>query len=148
MNVVKRLSLLFVCLYLVACDKNDDSSAATPFIKSDRQNCDDQQVKGEYLVYWKNGQISVESAPSEGEFIENFIASHRDEILKAEPHYQIRLETQLNPQNSSSLYGGEINWGIDQVEAQQLWNKSLAQDTGASRYEDFHCAFCGLGLAR
>lgn len=118
MDVLK--SLVFVCLMLllVQCDNNRDEGGSQ-FIKSGSPQCDDLKVSGEYLVRWKNGNVTVEKYPDDKSFVKDFVKKHSDEIISSEPHYKIYL--QPSAKISQRNWGGEVNWGVKKIEATSVW---------------------------
>ncbi len=121
MDVLKKLlPVLLLASSIVSCDKQEASPAGSQFIKSGNEGCDQQQIPGEYLVYWQSGKVSVERATDENVFLSQFINDHKDEILKAEPHYRIQIEEKILERG----WGGEINWGAYSSEADWAWGKS------------------------
>jgi subtilisin family serine protease len=114
-------SWLFSIILLVGCDQQQSSPAGSQFIKSGKEECEQSHIPGEYLVIWRSGKVTVESAPDEADFAKNFLDVHRDEIIKAEPHYQVQVEPMVFEQG----WGGGLNWGVYSVQADWAWGKAL-----------------------
>ncbi len=123
MDVVKTLRVFLLLFFVVACDNRDNnpSTDESTFIKAEREECDGASLNGEYLVHWKNGDVTIERAENDEAFINNFIASHRDEILTSEPHYTIRVEQSVVTESSG--WSGYPNWGVDLIGAAQVWGE-------------------------
>jgi len=121
MDVLKKLlPALLLVSGVASCDKQESTPAGSQFIKSGNENCDQQQIPGEYLVYWQNGKVTVEKATDEESFLNQYLSDHQDEIIKAEPHYRVQMEEKILERG----WGGEINWGAYSVEADWAWGKS------------------------
>jgi subtilisin family serine protease len=118
---VKKIMWLFCLPFFVAnCNKEAPQTTET-FQKAETDECQEAQIQGEYLVHWKNGQVSIESFPDDESFIEDFIENHRDEILTSEPHYRIEIEQRVAHQ--SSVIDEYENWGVDFIGARKVWDK-------------------------
>lgn len=123
MDVGKKLVSFFLALvFLAACDPKNNASGGSRFIKSANPGCESQRIPGEYLVMWQDGRITVEHYNSESEFIENFMEQNGEQVLTAEPHYRVELIESVGVQTRD--WGGEMNWGVETVEAESVWNKS------------------------
>lgn len=121
MDVLRKLlPVLLLASGVANCDKQEATPAGSQFIKSGNEGCDQQQIPGEYLVYWQSGKVTVEAATDEDAFLNQFMSDHKDEILKAEPHYRIQAEEKIVGRG----WGGEINWGVYSTEADWAWGKS------------------------
>ena len=70
---VKKLIVLVSCAFIfVNCDKRS-GSGSNQFTKTTNPTCEDQSLKGEYLVRWKDGHISVENYADDETFIKEFV---------------------------------------------------------------------------
>lgn len=124
MDVTVKLLMLLSSLLLIQCNSKQEAAPSSKFVKSGSLGCDEQAISGEYLVVWKNGQVSVEHFSSDKEFVENFLAENADQILTSEPHYRLFLNSpnELIPYG----WGGGVNWGVEAVEAPSVWDKKGA----------------------
>jgi subtilisin family serine protease len=120
MDVGKSVFFALLCLLLVNCDDRPPAETSSQFKKTTNPGCEGQSIQGEYLVHWKNGAVTVEHASDDHQFQDEFLKKHQDEILLAEPHYQIRVST---PQDfhQKAGWGNYVNWGIDAIGAEGLW---------------------------
>ena len=128
MDVLKRYSCAFFLVLVVGCDNQSKSDQNPQFVKSQVDECVDQELKGEYLVRWKNGDITVEKSMNENMFIEEFLETHKNEIEVSEPHYQVRLG-ELETNTATQGWGGYINWGAEATGADQLFGRLNIQET-------------------
>lgn len=122
MDVVRALLVLSISILALACDRREPASAGTQFIKSGTTDCEQNIIAQEYLVHWRNGEVSVIKAKNEDDFKQNYLRLASDEIVYAEPHYRVHLMPVLQPQSPD--WGGEMNWGVKSIKASDLWNKS------------------------
>lgn len=122
---VKKIVLLFGLLVLFTnCDNNKSSGSRDNFIKTDTPTCADNVYRGEYLVHWQNGDITVEKSENDETFRNEFLEKHKDEILLSEPHYRVQIEKSVRL--NQSAWGGYPNWGMDVIGASELWLQSSA----------------------
>ncbi len=124
MDVKKTFFLSCLSLFLINCDRGSTTSGSSNFNKAGSAECENQSKKGEYLVHWKNGDITVEHFDDDEAFLESFVEVHKDEIVASEPHYRIQVEDQTVTQSSG--WGGYTNWGVDVIRAQQVWDRATA----------------------
>ena len=122
MDVSKKVFLLALSLVLISCDDGPQAEGPSPFIKTSVPGCEGQRRKGEYLVFWKNGKVSVEKYVNDKSFVEDFVEKHKDEVITSEPHYQIQVEA--SSKISQRDWGGYLNWGVDVIGAADLWSKA------------------------
>ncbi len=125
MDVIKPLILVSLSLFLINCDQRSATNPKSSFTKTGTPGCDNQSIKGEYLVHWKNGDITVEHAEDDETFVEGFIEAHKDEIITSEPHYRIQVEDQR--QVNQRGWGGYPNWGVDIIGAQEVWDRASSK---------------------
>lgn len=119
MDVLLRFSVIFLSPFLIQCSNNKVAAPSSQFIKSGNPDCGSREVKGQYLVHWKNGDITVEDYEDDETFIKDFIEKNSDLIKVAEPHYRIQLDHQEKLVQRG--WGGHINWGVESIEAEILW---------------------------
>lgn len=121
MDVKKHLLLGALALIIANCNQNHSpSSESLPkFSKASSSECSRNSLQGEYLVYWKNGEITVERSESDESFINDFVENHKDEILTSEPHYKLMFDDSVKLVERS--WGGYPNWGVDSIGAENLW---------------------------
>ncbi len=126
MDVVKTLLLSLFLLAVVACGSDENTSSQDQFKKSQKPSCQNREIKGEYLVHWKSGQISIVNSENEKKFVDGYLKNHKEEIVAAEPHYRIQISPQELIQQRD--WGGGVNWGTEAIEAQNLWDKGLSNE--------------------
>ena len=121
MGVIKYFFAGFVVTTLISCGpdrKNDDSVK-----RSELPGCQEEEIHGEYLVKWKNGKISIESAKNEDNFVQEFAKPRADEIEIIEPNYEVTIsygEFNLSSKRQESL----VNWGPKTVGVQSVWQNN------------------------
>lgn len=114
---------LFTLFLLVACGEAEQAGSLT---KSTAFECIGQEVKGQYLVEWRDGNISVEYAESDEKFISSFLEKNKTEIEFAEPDYRIQHhDIGVLPADSSDA---EPNWGVYNIKADTVWNSNIQGD--------------------
>ncbi|MCB0377653.1 MAG: S8 family serine peptidase [Bdellovibrionales bacterium] len=121
MDVRKLLGLVFVLIITANCQGNK-RVGSDQFKRSSQPQCDDQARPGEYLVQWKNGDVTIENFSDDESFIEEFLEQNKEAIEFAEPHYKILVShgVEVAPLG----YGGQINWGVDAIQAASGWGKT------------------------
>lgn len=122
MDVV-RILVLASLLVLAACDSRKEASGTGQFIKAEKKLCGSQHIQGEYLVHWVSGEVSVVHSDSEESFVEDFLEENKEQILKAEPHYQLFSVTPTE-ELSQRDWGGWTNWGVEAIEVEELWGRA------------------------
>ena len=83
--------------------------------------CQADTYKGQYLVQWNSGEVTLEEYENDEAFQENFIKTHEGEVSLAEPHY--RLQGKQSHFGARERIGGYPNWGVDIIGAPLLWPK-------------------------
>ncbi len=126
MEVVRSFCALALVILLVGCGSKSSSSNQEQFKKSEKPSCQNLEIKGEYLVHWNDGEVTVVSANNESEFVEEYLEGHKNEIISSEPHYRIQLSASELVQQRD--WGGGVNWGVESIQADMVWNKNLPQE--------------------
>ena len=107
---------------MVNCSKNESSGGSDVFKRTDTVSCEGKAIEGEYLVRWKDGSISVEHFDNDKKFIKDFLEKNKSKIVSSEPHYKILVSHgEVVHQRD---WGGEVNWGVEAIEASSAWNKN------------------------
>ncbi|MDZ4662549.1 MAG: S8 family peptidase [Pseudomonadota bacterium] len=108
MDVKQWLFGVSLVFYLVGCGPTE-SRTRFEFHESSAQ-CQSQVVKNQYLVQKYTGEISVERS------LEGLTG-----VLQAEPNYRITIDNNVLP---SAVTENGL-WGIENVEAESLWNQNI-----------------------
>ena len=120
MDVKKAVSFIFFPL-LINC--TPEAPPPSTFQKSSLPRCDEQVIQGEYIVNWKDGRTTIETAENDKKFFKNFLEKNEQDISFAEPHYEVTpLEGSFVQQRD---WGGALNWGADKVHAADAWDSSF-----------------------
>ncbi len=119
MEVLKKATLFTFLVILSACAKNEQ---VENFTKSTSTACEDSEVKGQYIVNWKDGSRTVEHAVSEKEFIAGFLEKNKDHVSFAEPDYMIRPR---NIDITPAATPPAANWGATRIHAEDAWTKNI-----------------------
>ncbi len=69
MDVKKLVCLLACSTFLIHCGQRSNGGDPA-FKKSGQEICQDSVLQGEYLVHWKNGEVTVEHSDSDEAFID------------------------------------------------------------------------------
>src|SRR5690606_22476936 len=78
---------------------------------------------GKYIVNWKDGQQSFETADSDEAFTKDFLSKHKADILFAEPTYEIR--TQVVEAKEVNASSADANWGVTRIRADVAWAQNI-----------------------
>ena len=73
------------------------------------------------MVQWSNGDWTVEHYESDEKFFSEFVKTHGEELISAEPHYKVPLDKgRLSHRNPN------MNWGIEKVGTPLKGSENLA----------------------
>lgn len=119
---VASSKFFILMLLLTACSQPKSTST---FQKS--QGCESAEIHGRYVVLWKNGAATIESADDEDSFKQNFIAKNSGLIEKASPDYVLKSqEYKISDSNfSSQALTGSSFWGPYAIQADQVWGQGI-----------------------
>lgn len=121
---VKKIFLL--SLLLSACNSGGNSTPVKTFDKKNTLECTNSEIAGNYLVQWKDGSVSTEKAFDENDFKNNFLENNKSDIYTSEPLYKVRAPViSPTPISEPSEWGGDLNWGVYDMQADKLWAENL-----------------------
>lgn len=124
MDVVKLFALVLFCSLLTACpsmgSKSNDNNKATSV-------CVNEAISNEKIVRWKNGKISRLVLKDVNGAAERYREKYSDQIESMEDNYRISRPV-VNPLALSTFRVASINWGADEINAPELWNKNVYGD--------------------
>tara|TARA_B100000749_G_scaffold122825_1_gene93938 strand:- start:190631 stop:191953 length:1323 start_codon:yes stop_codon:yes gene_type:complete len=121
-----RVILITSLLLLAACDKDAGDSV---FQKS--ASCEEQEIKGEYLVEWIDGTVTVVKHDSEAELFKETIEPHREKIRVVNPNLRMIVQP-YETMNSSNTQVNNLNgntgptfrnWGRQAINAAYAWEQ-------------------------
>jgi subtilisin family serine protease len=117
-----RTVVLCFVLLLTACGPKIDGTESSEQTKAN--SCDDQALSNEKLIRWKDGRITkhVLSSLKKAQF-DRFLEKNKSKIDFVENDF--RISKPLPTDISLFSWGGYLNWGIDSIEAQKLWNQNV-----------------------
>lgn len=122
MEVFQRaIFLLLFSILFSSCASNDQGGSFTTNTSS---VCTNAQVKGQYIVNWKDGSQSVVHAMTDKEFIDGFLKDNKDDVLFAEPDYRIYTQDVQND-DVHSFSDPEPNWGVYRIHADAVWTSNF-----------------------
>ncbi|MCB9072600.1 MAG: S8 family serine peptidase [Bdellovibrionaceae bacterium] len=123
MDVVRKISLLvFTVSILNACGSTGSSGAKDTNSKNSGEDCPATAIKNEQLIKWKTGKISrlvFKNDSSQKKYFKKY--AHLIEF--SENNYRI---PRPKPMSLNLLgYGGDLNWGMKEINAEPVWNKKV-----------------------
>lgn len=124
MDVILRLFLAITISALTfACSER--SSNSEPLNKASDNDCSNLSVKNENILRWKNGKLSrVKFRDSAAR--KKYLEKYKSTIAAVEDNFRIQRP---KPMGFTLLgYGGDLNWGMKDINAEPLWNKSILGD--------------------
>lgn len=89
--------------------------------------CGQGAEENRFIVHWEDGRYTVESANSAEDFRKNFVSENLALIKHVDYDYRIHLSNQdfLSAMDDSSVEASSVNWGIQNIGAQTLWNQGV-----------------------
>ena len=128
MDVRILMAAIAVSFTFIGCDNNERPTGQASFNKPDVDSeCEDQRIDGQYLVKWKNGTYTVETSKDDSAFVRDFFSKKKSQLISAEPHFHISVASPNDLKTTG--FGGEDNWGIDNISAQAVWAVSYTHLT-------------------
>ena len=86
----KKSFLVFSTFWILTCGEKI-TTKKNRFFKAESK-CQSYLIQKEYLVSWKNGNITVEKSSTDETFHQNFLKQYDSEIVSSEPHYRLYEE--------------------------------------------------------
>ena len=124
MDVVHKLFLaLILVLSLSACNTGG-KGVQNQFSTSDKVTCSSTEIKDRFIVKWKSGKISYESAKDRDHFQNGFMAENSDKIDFAEHDHLIQLDTRESTESTVATVSQlPTSWGQQMVSAPAAWSE-------------------------
>lgn len=120
---MKPVLLLFCALFILSSCGNKKSIATIlrdkPFGDGSQNYCAESK-SNTYVARWESGRISVVSADSRDDLIENFIKKNMDSLSLVEPNYTIKIKP-VDSSRTSSVR----NWHHIAVNSLYAWDRDL-----------------------
>lgn len=126
-RIVIASALLSTALGFTGCGSVTTGSASSKVEKTTDQ-CAPTAVVNKYVVRWKSGAVTTETAETREQLIKEVIEPNNSQIEYAENDQIIRLR---NPAKPSEMQAEAIgfpppgNWGNDRVGAADVWAKGI-----------------------
>jgi subtilisin family serine protease len=120
----KFLIACAIALLTVNCG-NSGSSGSSGANKINELDCPSAAIKNENLVRWKTGKISRLVFKNDSSR-KKYLKKYANKISAVENNFRIQRP---QPMGFSLLgSGGDLNWGMKQVNAEALWNRNILGD--------------------
>ncbi len=119
---VKLTLLISICLFLSACGSKSSQGEDTTNKAVDI--CLDQKLFQQRLIRWKNGKVTKHDLKKIGETrFQEFLNRNQQDIEFIEDNFKI---PKPQPAPISLLgWGGYLNWGVDAISAETLWQQNI-----------------------
>lgn len=111
---LKKSFLFFSIFWILACGEKI-TTKKNHFFKAESE-CQSYLIQKEYLISWKNGDITVEKFTTDEDFFLDFLKHHDSEIISSEPHY--RLYEEFNSPTN-------FHWGIKDLHQFQVHHRNI-----------------------
>ncbi len=123
MDVVRKIFLSSILLSaFTACNAHDTTTGNGQFSSSDKAACTSTEIKSRFIVKWKSGKITNESAEDRDHFLNGFMTQNSDQIEFAEHDHMIHIDTRESSQATiAALSQLPITWGQNMVQAPAAW---------------------------
>lgn len=108
---------------LTACGAQKSSS--NDLVENTVESCASTSVQHQYLVRWKNGTVTTESAESREQFIRDVIEPNQSSIEFAENDQIIRIEKPVLTETMAFHETAPANWGQDLTGASDVWKTGV-----------------------
>ncbi len=125
MDVKTLVGVFFVSLFLSACapqKASDQVFKDNSLQKTAGGNCSSSVIRNQFLVRWKNGKVTKETAQNLEEFKSEFLEKHSSDISFAEYDVRVQIEQPTVTQQSVILQQNVDTWGQDLIEASSAWS--------------------------
>ncbi len=124
MDVVHKVfSALILTAALTACN-TDGYSSSNQFTSNEKATCASAAIKDRFIVKWKSGKISYESAEDREHFQKGFMVENSDQIDFAEHDHMIYLDARESVASTvSTISQLPTSWGQQMVSAQGAWSE-------------------------
>lgn len=139
LNVRQLLSVTFLLpafTLFVGCGESKDSpSTPKEALKKPSEECQTQAIAKEYLVKWKNGQVTKHTGLTQQQLLENIIEPNLKKIEFAEPQFKLYAS---QPEDTAHLFRSTPNnWGAEAINAPEAWkNNYYGQDVVVAIVDD------------
>lgn len=119
---VKKTLLLSFFLLISACGSKSSPNEDTT--NKAAEVCLDQALSHQRLIRWKNGKVTKHDLRKiHARRFQDFLKRHEKEIIFVENNFKIPKPA---PASISLLsWGGYLNWGVDAISADTLWQKNI-----------------------
>ncbi len=119
----KVLSLLFCAIFLSSCGANTGAQNQNQFSSSDKAKCTSAEIKDRFIVKWKSGRISRESAFDREHFKHGFMVENSDQIEFAEHDYRVQIDARESVASTVNTVSAlPTSWGQQMVQAPSAWS--------------------------
>ncbi len=124
MDVVRKIFFyLFYVGIIAGCNSNSSPPGQNQFSSSDKVKCTSSEIKNRFIVKWKSGRITHESALDREHFEKSFIVAHSDKIEFAEHDHLIQLDARESIASTvTAISQLPVSWGQQMVQAPAAWS--------------------------
>lgn len=127
MAVKNIFTIASVLWFVVGCDQQVAVSPAsllqTPSSNPALVDCSSAVIPHQYIVKWKSGAISRETANDDQTFIDGFLTAYKDQIDFAEPDHTVSVPEKAQSMLAVQPVTEADNWGVIKVNADLLWQQ-------------------------
>ena len=120
--MLKKNHIYFCFLFLFLLNACDNSANRVDKFNTGLNVCLQSQIKNEFIVQWKNGEITKVKSLSEDDFKTNFMKANYDDIEMAEPNYQLSID---NPNINLFRSCPRNHWALDNINVRPFWEKNI-----------------------
>ncbi len=122
-RLVQAGLLIPMLAFIVNCSGSGDTTAEEKF-QSPSSTCGSFAIKNKFIVHWKNGDMTFESAVDREKFVNEFMTENNEEIAWAEHDYKLK---QFNPVTSpiASSEVTEFDWGQQKIQVEDVWARGI-----------------------
>jgi len=133
MDVSLKSTFLFVaiCLAISGCSPGSKSSGSQVFNKNQNSDgkCAQKKIENQFIVQWKNGDITIEHGRDADEFESDFIDPQIDAIKHVDYDYRLTIEPIADELFQAKQSGNYVdNWGPDNTLAASAWQQGIYGD--------------------
>lgn len=115
---------IFLSIFVVTACGISNPDNEQKFISPASSVCKKAAIEDQFLVRWMDGSRTREYAPSEEDFIKNFLEKHKEEIRYAEHDYVITLDP-VTETDAQTLAVDPEDWGQNDIEAPWAWQNGM-----------------------
>lgn len=124
LTILRLIFIFSIGLMLSACGGVKTTETVFPASTA----CGQAASESRFVVQWENGTYTVETGNSSDEFRSGFVNKNLAFIKHVDNDYRIKLSNQEDIARalaSSPVATESLNWGPQQIKAQQLWSLGI-----------------------